>query len=129
MSKRPEPFAWNPNIGAVNGFGIKLPGIGQSCEVPASSNTICTIPSLPTSGRTQSDPYIGKNSGYAIIKYTYGVDFWVAVNADATPSLTGAFVSNASMLNPECLLVYEGDELNFYSVVGGAASVTVFPWA
>ncbi len=129
MSKRPEPFAWNPNIGAVNGFGIRLPGVHLAATLTAATNTVTTVPALPTSGRTQSSDYNGKNVGYAILKYETGVDFWVAVGVAATPVVGGTFAANPSMLNPECILVYEGDELNFYSTAGGIVSVNIFPWA
>lgn len=123
---RVEPFTWNPAIGAINGFGIRLPGLFFAADVPAATNTPFTVPVIPTAGRTQNN----KNQGYAIIHYEQNVDCWVGIGngVSADPALTGSFAQKNSMLKPECILVYEGDVLNFFSTPGCIVSIAIFPW-
>lgn len=129
MAERMSPFEWNPNIGAINGFGIRLNGKTYSADIAATTNTTLTVPKLPSNGRTQCDPRTGKNLGYAIFGYEPGVECWVSVNNTAVPNTTGSFVLSYSVLNPQGVLVYEDDILNFYSTPGCKVSVTFKPWA
>jgi len=137
MSKN---FSWNPNIGAVNGFGNNPPPAVSTAKIAATTDTTLTVPNIACTGAMRNTvPETGADTAliYAVFGFgdasgmasVNGVTVWVAKGTAATPNLTGSFASTAGMINPSCFLVKGGDVLHFYSEAVANVSVAFYPWS
>jgi len=126
-----QNYSWNPNIGAVNGYGNVPCQNVRGTKLAATTDTSLTVPNIVATGNIRNTvPLTGADTGliYARIKYDYNATVWVANNAAATPDTTGTFATVNGALLPECLLVRGGDVLHFYAAAGANVTVEFYPW-
>lgn len=120
-------FNTNLALNLFNDFGSQFsdPTSTYSANIGAAADTTITVPSA--SGIGKANDKLPKF--LARFRYEAGKTVYVANATNnngvttAAPSLTGAFVANASIINPECKEVRGGDILHFYSAA--TANVTI----
>lgn len=125
-------FSYNPNIGAVNGFGNNTPEIVRSVRLAATTDTSLTVPNIASTGAMRNTvPESGADTAllYAIFGYEDGATVFVANGVDATPNTTSSFATSSSAINPVCLLVKGGEVLHFYALTQKYVTVTFYPWS
>ncbi len=117
-------FNTNLALNLFNDFGSQFAGIRStySAKLGATTDTTLVVP-LGSGVGKEND---AKAKFLARFRYAPAAQVWVANNVDATPSLTGSFVANASIINPECKEVKGGDTLHFYATAAADISVEFF---
>ena len=118
-------FNTNLALNLFNDFGSQFAGVGStySANIAATTDTPLTVPSGSGKGKANDT-----NAKFlARFRYQAGTTVFVSVNGtSAAPSLTGSFVANASIINPECKEVKAGDILHFYSAATANITVELF---
>lgn len=129
MSKN---WSYNPNIGAVNGFGNIAPEVVRSVRLAATTDTTLTVPNIAvTGGMRNTVPVTAADTAlvYAVFGYEDAATVFVANGADATPNTTSSFAASSSVINPQCFLVKGGDTLHFYALTQKYVTVAFYPWS
>ena len=114
-------FNTNLALNLFNDFGSQFAGSAStySINLAATTETTLVVPTGSGTGKAND-----KNAKFlARFRYEPAKTVFVANNVAALPSLTGSFVANASIINPECKEVKSGDTLHFYSAA--TANITV----
>lgn len=114
-------FNTNLALNLFNDFGSQFATSTStySANVAATTDTTLVVPA--GSGKGKLNDMHAKF--LARFRYAPTATVFVSINGVATPSLTGSFVANSSIINPECKEVKAGDTIHFYSAA--AANVTV----
>lgn len=115
-------FNTNLALNLFNDFGSQFSDTAYSVTLGAATNTTLTVPTGTGIGKANDT----KAKFLAIFSYAPSAQVWVANNHDATPSLTGSFVANATALNPRCKEVKSGDTLNFFSTPAAIMGVEFY---
>lgn len=115
-------YGVNTNLNGVNGYARIPSKVIYNALLAATTNVTLTVPSAAAIGRALSeDAHV-----LAVFSYQAASNVFVAIDADATPNATGAFVADPSMLAPSALILTGGEVINFYPLAQAYVTVEFY---
>lgn len=112
----------NANVDGALGWGLPFSEVNFSASLTAVTNTVIVVPGGGVTGLPGTG---GANTYIAVFEFE-AVDTWVAVNQVAEIPAGAAFALTGSVLTPGARYVKAGDELNFFSTLGGDVSISIY---